>query len=963
MRTTMNMRLLLFGFTASVCLQTASLPAQESFIIADGTSSPIPVVSIAQPALVKPPVAPAATVPWDSPEWKEYYSLKAAFEEYQISFREMRQAADELAKYLNKICGKQPKRINGSKEIPEAAIVIGEACTEAIQAEAKKLGKDGFIIRTEGQKLFICGGGRQGTLYGVYSFLEDVLGCRWWAYDSEFVPSKPEIRIAPLDIKSASPFLLHDLYNMEAQTTRNNMVFKTRSKSTFQPTGIHTFYNLLAPYAAKKPEYWPYHEIKDKKTGEITFKGRHAAKDPADWASSVIHFNYLAPGMAEDLAEALSKEIIKRNGNLEDNLYFAGQGDWFGGLDQSPESLKVYEDEAWTTPDGNRLGGSSAPLMRLMNRTGEILAKKYPGVKVGTFAYMSTDTPPAITRPDDNVYIWLPRIRYGITLSIEEAAGDVKVEDSIEDIPEVAERVPTTEAEAEAAEKKDAPMSAGLIARLQELAQKKEATARDQAEKAVVRSRKIKHCFEQWAKIAPGRLLIWEYGTNYVNYLTPTPNLRAMAQNIKYYHKIGAKGVLIQGNYSSTGGDLVLLKNYVWRKLLWNPSLDTEVLIKEFCDGYYGPASAEVMNYVNILENSSRTPTKIIADEFNPSAPYLTPDVISKMKAALERATAKAQGEENKEYLKRVQEVAASLEARDLWKQGELVEKNGRLIRSDIDKANGGSDTYERARILAKAARGSGVSEMSSPIIQTRRLLSWHGGPLYVLKGGNLTAKIAPSQGTEHLWQVLCGDKVALEKSMVTPASDLFDVVGTPSASQIQLKGETAYGSWDNIPDHVQNETIQCGPDGVVRWSASLLRTNKVDGESVAPRIETHYMVSDQKKITVEYNDGKGWKTLEQGIFAGRGRPRRGEELKGAPPEPYIVEMAPTANFQLRVSRGDNKVQVTDTVVSPKVVAVCAVWIPSLKAVKTFVWCEKIGGFEVGKEAPVFKREISARPY
>lgn len=1045
----MKNRQVLIGLIITVFLQASSMFAQNSFVIANGASSPIPVVSIAQPALVKPPVAPTATIPWDAPEWKEYYSLKAGFEEYQISFREIRQAADELAKYLKQICGKDVKRIHGIKDIPEAAIVVGQACPEALQTEAKKLGKDGFIIRTEGQKLFICGGGRQGTLYGVYSFLEDVLGCRWWAYDSEFVPSKPEIKTGQLDIKSSPPFLMHDLYNMEAQTGKNNMVWKTRSRGTFQPTGNHNMYNLLAPYAAKKPEYWPYVETKDKKTGEITFKGRRVAKDVGDFNGGVIHFNYLAPGMPEDLAEALERDIFKRNGNLEDFLYFAGQGDWYGGLDQSPESLKLYESEAWTDPDGDRRGASVAGLLQLMNKTREIISKKYPAAKIGTFAYMSTDRPPQNMKPAENVYIWLPRLRYGITLSIEEAAGDSKVEDSVADIPDYAERIPAANdddddadaaktasdkkkaADAEvakaakaaedkkkaddaakavnlAADKKKAgknlteaerkeeaarqlaaaqearkeevakqnaiiiakrkeeaskEQAAGLAARLEELAQKKNDTAKELSIKVFAGNRRMKHSIEQWARIAPGRLLIWDYGTNYINYMMPTPNLRAMAQNIKYYHRIGARGLLIQGNYSSTGGDLVLVKNYVWRKLMWNPELDIEVLIKEFCDGYYGPASQEVMNYINILENSSRTPVKLMTDEYNPNPPYLTSEVVSKMKAALGRATSKVQGDENKVYLQRVHEVAASLEARDLWIKGTLIEKDGRLIRADIDKAKGGSDTFERARILAKAARGSGVSESSSPIIQTRRLLSWHGGPLYVLKGGNLTAKIAPSQGIEHLWQVLCGDKVALEKSMVTPGSDLFDVVGTPSATQIQLKGETNYGSWDNIPDHVQNETIECGKDGVLRWSATLLRTNKVDGENVAPRVESQYAVQDPKKILVEYNEGNGWKPVEPGTFAAKGRPKRSAELMGAAQEPYIIEFAPTSKFQLRVSREDTKVQIIDTVVSPNVVAVCAVWIPREKTVKTFVWCDKVSGFEVGKEAPVFKREISARPY
>ena len=113
---------------------------------------------------------------------------------------------------------------------------------------------------------------------------------------------------------------------------------------------------------------------------------------------------------------------------------------------------------------------------------------------------------------------------------------------------------------------------------------------------------------EQWLKIAPGRVYVWEYGANFNNFMMPFPCLRSIAANLKYYHRVGVQGVMIQGNYVSTGSDMVALKNYVWRKLLWDPSLDVDTLAGEFCQGYYGPASDEVIQYVNALEDSVRKP-------------------------------------------------------------------------------------------------------------------------------------------------------------------------------------------------------------------------------------------------------------------------------------------------------------------------------------------------------------------
>lgn len=41
------------------------------------------------------------------------------------------------------------------------------------------LGQEGFRIQTVGSRLVIVGGPANGTLYGVYGFLEDHLGCHW----------------------------------------------------------------------------------------------------------------------------------------------------------------------------------------------------------------------------------------------------------------------------------------------------------------------------------------------------------------------------------------------------------------------------------------------------------------------------------------------------------------------------------------------------------------------------------------------------------------------------------------------------------------------------------------------------------------------------------------------------------------------------------------------------------------
>ncbi len=46
--------------------------------------------------------------------------------------------------------------------------------------------EDAFIVRTVGDDIILLGAGDRGTLYAVYSFLQDPIGCRWLSWSSSF---------------------------------------------------------------------------------------------------------------------------------------------------------------------------------------------------------------------------------------------------------------------------------------------------------------------------------------------------------------------------------------------------------------------------------------------------------------------------------------------------------------------------------------------------------------------------------------------------------------------------------------------------------------------------------------------------------------------------------------------------------------------------------------------------------
>lgn len=98
-------------------------------------------------------------------------------------------AVDELQTYVEKISGVKLEYI-GTREPLESQkeIVLGKISDE-------KVTDDGFMIISDCEDLCIYGGSSRGTLYGVYTFLEEYLGVRWFTPTLEVVPENNSIII------------------------------------------------------------------------------------------------------------------------------------------------------------------------------------------------------------------------------------------------------------------------------------------------------------------------------------------------------------------------------------------------------------------------------------------------------------------------------------------------------------------------------------------------------------------------------------------------------------------------------------------------------------------------------------------------------------------------------------------------------------------------------------------------
>ena len=93
-------------------------------------------------------------------------------------------AAEELQRFLAEISAAKLPIVTDDSPVTEHEIILGDNChlqALNIPINFDELGDESFVLRTVEENLVIAGGRIRGTLYGVYTFLENYLGCRWFS--------------------------------------------------------------------------------------------------------------------------------------------------------------------------------------------------------------------------------------------------------------------------------------------------------------------------------------------------------------------------------------------------------------------------------------------------------------------------------------------------------------------------------------------------------------------------------------------------------------------------------------------------------------------------------------------------------------------------------------------------------------------------------------------------------------
>ncbi len=296
-----------------------------------------------------------------------------------------RWAAQELQRWLFEISGVEfPIRTDETeKENHEIIIGFNRHSSALLPGDTQKPddNNETCVYENSGSNILLWGGRKRGSMYAVFSFLENELGCRWYTPSVTVIPSRDKYEFTYLNHSESPSIQVRNDFYYEAfnpdWAARNkingSMAFRDQHGGVESYWMVHTFYPFMPPeeFYDKHPEYYSL----------IDGERIH------DHAQLCL----TNPDVLDIITERL-KETIRENPNYL--IYSVSQNDWRNPC-QCNKCQAIVKKE----------GSESGPVIWFVNQVADRIKDEFPDKYVGTLAYQYTRKPPANIVPRENVVV------------------------------------------------------------------------------------------------------------------------------------------------------------------------------------------------------------------------------------------------------------------------------------------------------------------------------------------------------------------------------------------------------------------------------------------------------------------------------------------------------------------------------------------------------------------------------
>ena len=491
-------------------------------------------------------------------------------------------AAQELQKYVRQISGAE---LSIATEAGGARLLIGGTAEGAIaRRDLRDADPDAFIVRTVGDDLVLVGATDRGTLYAVYDFLEKELGCRWLGPGEKWeeVPERASIEIGKVD-RSEQPGMKYRFLRMTVVGEPGSRVYDTMSWAAKNKINIGSG--------------WPPAELPEeitKRGGFRAWMSPHVIRrllNVDEYFDAHPEWYALRGGKRVKIERAqlctTNPEVVdviaERMGEMFDarpEVDFMGLGQADGtAFCECDKCTALDTGEIWPSTSGEK-PVITERWLSFINAVARKLQVTHPGKKIYTLAYHQTFRPPdpETMKPEPNVMIQVVNSRPNYVCFVHRF------------------------------EKEGCPRHA-----------------------------RFRKGLEDWVAITPGGVMVYEYTPHSTFCAMPFPAPRKFAADIKYLHRAGVVGYEGQSGPKIWGTYGITL--YTIARTTWDPGLDTEALVKDYCDMAFREASEPMQRFIATIEAGLEAADHITDGIWT----YMTPEVMAEARRHLDAAHAAAQ--------------------------------------------------------------------------------------------------------------------------------------------------------------------------------------------------------------------------------------------------------------------------------------------------------------------------------
>lgn len=318
-------------------------------------------------------------------------------------------AAGELQRWLKEITGAELPIVNAPTDTAQVKIFLGRHFAKPRYADDLKAlaGSDGYAVRTEGKNIHIFGSIPKGTLNGVFSFIENNTDLIWARphpdYGTIFSPRK-NLEIVWADALERPAGLLRGwLPNLGGELdfwlwsdrNRNNLVTGSNEHNSqwgdiIELGGGH---NLQTFIPKGDPQYFP--TIKGEKPAELSIWKHQICMSVPDLEKTY------AQNALQYISEKGPPGLEVFNIKIEDNWGVCECEKCVAPITLADGSVLRIEDPAFR----------STQFFRFLNKVTSLVNKTFPNLKIQTYAYFFTSTPPKEALNPNIKILFCPYVR------------------------------------------------------------------------------------------------------------------------------------------------------------------------------------------------------------------------------------------------------------------------------------------------------------------------------------------------------------------------------------------------------------------------------------------------------------------------------------------------------------------------------------------------------------------------